>query len=220
MADKIRARKSRYGFTLNTQTGEAEAYDKALEALSISSNHGLKKDNKRFLQELLFEMVDSRWNGEDYILGYKPKTQETFDIGFNIFVGEKWPTKAWNKEKWDVLEKMLKEKGLSVTRQDQQSEEILNNLHSYIDWINSAKIIVTADTLGLHLAFALKKKVLGLFGPISANEIHFYGQGKAILPEPAPHCLPCFSRTCERGRNCMEDISPETIYKEINSLLN
>ena len=114
-----------------------------------------------------------------------------------------------------------------MTRQDKQpkEKEILTNLESYIDWINSSKIIISCDTLGLHLAIALKKKVLGLFGPTSCSEIHFYGRGKVILPEPAPDCMPCFESKCLKqekssiqGRKCMEDISVERVYEGFKSL--
>ena len=61
----------------------------------------------------------------------------------------------------------------------------------------------------------MKKKVSGLFGPTPHQETYFYGRGNVILPEPIPECLPCFEPTCNRGKNCMEDISVERVYKEI-----
>ena len=220
VSDKIRARKSRYGFTFNTQTGEAEAYDKAFEVLAVSSDPEAKKRNCRTTQELLFEMVGKKWEGEEYILGYKPKSKEIYDIGLNTKIGSKWPTKSWSIEKWDALEKRLIEEDFKVSRQDKQDSKILNNLRDYIDWINSCRTIISTDSLGLHLGLTLKKKVLGLFGPTPDKEVGFYGRGKAILPEPIPNeCIPCFKGVCERGRNCMEDISVEKVYEEIKNLV-
>jgi len=222
LSDKIRARKSRYGFTFNTQTGAAEALDKASNALTIGANPDLKKQNEKVLHEILFEMVGEQFKGEECILGYKPKTEEIYDVGLNITVGPKWPTKLWPRENWDILEKILRENGFKVSRQDSEEnrqKKVLENLEAYMDWINSNKIIVSCDTLGLHLGIALKKRVLGLFGPTPHKEVHFHDRGKAIIPEPYLYCMPCFMERCGRGINCMQSISPEIVFKEIKKLI-
>ncbi len=217
-ADKIKAWK-KFGFRFNTRTGKAEAYDNASELLTMTGDLTLKKQNSKSAQEILFNVVGEQWRGEEYILGYKPKTQEKWDVGFNILVGQKWPTKSWPIENWEKLERLLKEKGFIVTRQDNHSKEILTNLKSYIDWLNSCKVIVSNDSLGMHLSIALKKQVIGLFGPTSWREVYFYGRGKAIYPDILSNCIPCFNKNCERGRNCMGDISVEKVYDELNKIL-
>lgn len=218
VADSIYARK-RFGFTFNPEKKRAEYYDNAAEILSLSSDLTLKKQNKKTAQELLFEMLGKKWNGEEYILSYKPKSQEIYDIGLNVLVGKKWPTKAWPIENWDKLKEMLEKDGFKVTRQDEQGEDVLENLYGYMDWINSSKLIVTPDTLGMHLAIALRKKVLALFGPTPPQEAYFYGKGKNISPEPFDKCIPCFDNKCIRNKNCMDDISVERVYNEIKNML-
>lgn len=217
LSDKIHDRRGRYGFVFNSQTGKAEAYDKAFEVLAVSSDPREKKRNKRTSQELLFEMVGEKWGGEEYILGYKPKIKEKYDIGLNIYVGEKWPTKSWPIKNWDELEGKLKSSGLKVSRQDKQSKGILSVLYDYMDWINSCKTIISNDSLGMHLGIALKKNVLGLFGPTPHKEIYFYERGKAIFPKNIA-CMPCVNGVCKRGKNCMEEISVKKIYNEAISL--
>ncbi len=209
----------KYGFRFDTKTNQAEAYDRAFEILGVSSNPLAKKENSRILEDLLFEMVGEKWGGERYILGYKPKTIQTYDIGLNILVGEKWPTKSWPKENWSILEGILNKEGVKVTRQDDVYEEVKNDIKKYIDWINSCKIIVSNDSLGLHLGLALNKKVLGLFGPTPHKEIYFENRGKAIFPNNSIGCIPCFKGVCERGKNCMEDISVEKVYREIKNYM-
>lgn len=209
----------KYGFRFDPETGSAKAYNEADEVLAVSADPKIKKANNKLFDELLFEMVGQKWNGEKYMLGYSPKSKEICDVGLNVRVGRKWPTKAWPKEYWDNLEKRLQESGFEVTRQDTQTENVLTNLNKYMDWINSSRMIVSCDSLGVHLALALNKKTLGLFGPTPSKEVHFYGLGKAILPKPIPECLPCFRGICERGKNCMKDISPEKVYEEIKRYL-
>jgi len=217
LCDNIKSWKE-YGFRFDTKSGEAKAYDNAFEALAISYDSKSKKENKKTAQELLFEMLGKKWENEEYVLGYLPKTKEEYDVGLNTQIGQKWPTKAWPTENWDKLEELLKSKGIKVTRQDKQGPEIFENLNNYMDWINSCKIIITNDSLGLHLAVALKKKILGLFGSTPHTEVYFYGRGKAILPEPIPGCFPCFKGTCERGKECIEDISVEKVFLEAEKL--
>ena len=219
LADKVKARRNRYGFTFNSQSGEAEPYDKAIEVLAVSSDPKIKKENKKTTQELLFKMVGGKWKGEEYILGYIPKNKEEYDIGLNVFVGDKWLTKSWSFENWDKIENLLTQNGLKISRQDKQDKIITKDLKEYINWLNSCKTIISNDSLGLHLGIALKKKVLGLFGPTPHKEVYFYGRGKAILPEPIPNCMPCFKGVCERGDSCMNYISPKNVYESIEQLL-
>jgi heptosyltransferase-2 len=213
-SDKINAW-SKYGFRFDNKKKKVEAYDRASEAFAVSSIPEFKKENKKKVQELLFEMVGSKWDGEGYVLGYQPKTSETYDVLLNTLIGQKWSTKAWPKAYWDKLEELLEKDGLKVTRQDKQDKKILTNLYDYMDWINSSKLVVSNDSLGMHLAICFKKKVLALFGSTPSSEVCFYGLGKVIFPNPLPPCLPCFNSVCKRGKNCMEDISPEEVHKEI-----
>ncbi len=214
LSDKIKFRRSKYGFNFNTQTGEAEAFQDSLGILAFGANTELKKTNQKTIQELLFKMVGKVWEKEEYILGFQPTSIEKYDVGFNLNVGAKWPNKAWSKSKWDKLENLLERQNISVTRQDKQPKEVLTDLKEYINWINSSRIIITNDSLGLHLGIALKKKVLGLFGPTPDKEVYFYGRGEAILPEKRLSCRPCFNPSCSKYENsCIDLISPERIYE-------
>jgi heptosyltransferase-2 len=207
----------KYGFRIDYMDGSLNPYDRAGEAFMVGSNPILKKVNKRFAQDLLFELVGERWNGEEYSLGYIPKSPLEYDFALNVKVGKKWPNKAWAPENWDSLESKLSADGFRVTRQDRLGEEIFRDLKKYIDWINSAKIIITSDSFGMHVALALKKKVIGLFGPTPSSEIYFYGRGESILPETLPECLPCFKNACEHEPEkniggCMNTIVVDRVY--------
>lgn len=218
LADDIHAVR-RYGFRFDPESRKASTYDKAAEVLTVSSEPTIKKGNKKTVQELLFEMVGKKWQGEEYILGYKPKTKERYDVGLNTRVGQKWPTKQWPKENWDKLEQMLLDGKYKVTRQDKQDKKILDNLYSYIDWINSCKTVITNDSLGLHLSLALKKQTLGLFGATSNKEVYFYQRGEAILPPNRLDCLPCFSSKCIKKELCMNKIKPQVVHDRFIKLI-
>ena len=212
LADSIVAWR-RYGFRFDAQKGTAEAYERAYEALSISLSPQLKRKLNRNWLEVLYEMLDEKWKGEGYILGYKPKTKVKYDVGFNIKVGKKWTTKAWSEKNWEKLEELLKDK-YSISYQ-----QFLNDINGYIDWINSCRLLVTNDSLGLHIALALKKKIVALFGPTSGNETYLFKRGIKLFPPKKLKCLPCFRSSCKYKKKCIDYIKPETVAKKINQSL-
>ena len=218
LSDRIKSKK-RYGFKFNARLGNVDAYDNALDILAITANASLKKKNVKTFQELLFNMLGAKWDGEEYVLGYKPKTEEIYDVCLNTKIGLKYPNKSWPIENWDTLENLLKKEGLSVTRQDKYDTKILTNFYDYIDWINSSKVMVSIDSLGLHLAIALKKTALGLFGPTQHREVCFYGRGKAILPEKNYDCIPCDGIICNEEKSCMKDITSERLCSEVKNYI-
>ncbi len=204
----------RFGFRFDDTEGIAQAYDGAEKVLSLCFDLEKKKDSPRHWQDALASMIGKRWEREEYIIGYKPKGSVKFDIGFNWAVGDKWPNKAWPDKYWKKLGTLLKKK-YSVSRQ-----RGLNNLYEYMDWINSCNMIVTNDSLGMHLAIALKKKIVALFGPTSSKEVYLYGRGTKLLPRSPYKCIPCLVSECFQKKNCMEFINPEEVKDEITKLFS
>lgn len=212
LSDSINAWK-RFGFRFNPISGEVAAYLNAEKVLEMSANNGLKHKSKKSSNDFLFEIIGRKWQGEEYLLGYVPQSQVKYDIGFNTQVGKKWPTKAWPLEYWKKAEDAL---GKKYTISYQQG---LNSLYEYMDWIYSCRCIITNDSLGLHLAIAMKKKVIALFGPSFSNEVNMYSYGVRLLPEKDFSCLPCMQHSCTQPEHCMYFISPERVIEEVRRLL-
>ncbi len=215
LSDRINAWR-RYGFRFDSQTGEAEAYDGSHVVLETCRNIEEKRNRKAFWQEGLFQMVGAEWHGEEYVLGYKPKTEEKYDIGFNYFVGNKWPLKAWPMENWEILENGLKGK-YSISWQQGK-----DNIEEYFDWINSCKLLVTNDSFGMHVAIALKKRVIALFGPTHASENYLYGLGTHFFPKDfVCEKFPCqIDRCIHFEDNCMSLIKAEIVNNEVDKIMN
>ena len=181
----------KYGFRFDGNTGKYDVYEGSEYAFDLCTKHEIKKNNNKIWQEVLIEMVGGKWEEQPYILGYKPKTQEIHDVGFNYKVGPKFPDKAWADDNWKNLESKLQDENLSVSWQ-----EGLADLYEYIDWINTNKVLVTSDSLGLHIALALGKKVVAMFGPTSSKEVCFYSS--EVL-----------------DKNSMNDIKVEEVHERI-----
>lgn len=203
----------RFGFRFDEDSGEAQAYDGAEKVLSLCLDLEKKKGNLKYWQDALASMIGNKWTeSQEYILVYKPKTAVTFDVGFNWAVGNKWPNKSWPKANWKKLEKLLK-KNYSVSWQ-----KGLKDLYEYMDWINSCRLIITNDSLGMHLAIALKKNIIAIFGPTSSREVHLYERGVKLLPKTPYNCVPCLKPECIQKRLCLEFITPEIVCAEIEHL--
>ncbi len=210
LTDSIKAWQ-RYGFRFDERTGCAEAYDGTQKALAVCLDIEKKRRDTSFWQERLYEMVNAKWNGEEYIIGYKPKSEITYDIGFNHQVGNKWSSKSWPMDCWKKLEQIIGNK-YKISWQ-----EGLDNMEEYFDWIHSCRLIVTNDSFGMHLAIAMKKYVAALFGPTNSNETCLYNRGKSIIPKNIEcNDFPCCLVKCKMESPCIKHIHPEDVFTEIN----
>lgn len=209
LSDSLRTKKY-FGFKFNSLTsGIYNGCEASKRLIELTQDLDKKRRNKDCWQKIMAEALGREWHGQDYVLGYKPKSEIKYDLGFNWTVGNKWRNKAWPRAYWDRLENLIKNK-YSISWQ-----QGLNSIYEYIDWINSCRLIVTADTLGLHLGLALKKKVVALFGPTSSYEIYLYNRGSFLLPEAPYKCIPCLKPNCDKERQCMEFIAPEVVKERI-----
>jgi heptosyltransferase-2 len=186
------------------------AHPMARKALDVANG----KKHRHTIQELLYEMVGARWQGEDYVLAPRPAPIEIHDIGLNYQVGSKWPSKAWPMANWKALDKLCKMEGWDVSWQQGCS-----NLNDYINWISSCRLIVTCDSLGMHLGLALKKKVIALFGPTPSEQIYMYDRGVIIRAPGACRHAPCMRSQCELKSRCMMDIQPSEVLNTIRELI-
>jgi len=212
-ADSISAWR-RYGFRFDEINGVAEAYDGCEKVVSLCKDGDLKRTNKESWQESLLQIVGAKWEGQEYILGYQPRSREIFDVGLNWAVGSKWANKSWPAKRWEELKPLLAGKYSFSTQQG------MDDLYAYMDWINSCRLLVTNDSLGLHIALALKKKVVVMYGPTNPNETCFYGRAEVLYPEVDWACIPCLDTDCAKEPRCMDFISPSAVVAAIGRLLS
>ena len=92
-----------------------------------------------------------------------------------------------------------------------------NSLREFFAKLDLADIVVTGDTMALHAATALKKDVVCLFGPTSYNEIYDYGRVAKVYPDM--DCLVCYKPECDFNPTCMDNITIEMVYGEIEKII-
>ena len=199
-----------YGFKDWAATGNDCFYPPSAEALS-SALHG---QGYQTLQQTLFQTVGREWTGQQYVLGYQPKVIPIYDIGLNHHVGPKWPNKAWPNHLWQELYEGLSQRYAVCWQQS------LNSIRHYTDWLASCRLIITTDSLGLHLGLGLRKKIVALFGPTAAQQVYMYGLGIKLTPTCDRACIPCFNPTCNYDQSCMEHITVEMVLEAVEMLVH
>jgi heptosyltransferase-2 len=203
VADRIPAWR-RYGFRLDPKTHYAVAYDYSDEALSFSTDSMAKRNKSKSWSEVLYEMLGHKYEGQPYLLGYLPKSPIKYDVGLNHLIGKKFPLKRWPEAHWQQLHDAL---SLEHSVCWQQGD---NDIEDYIEWIASCRVLVSNDSLGLHIALALGKPVVALFGPTLASEVAGMNLVKLVPPFDRG-CIPCMETLCERGDPCIAHISVENV---------
>lgn len=76
-------------------------------------------------------------------------------------------------------------------------------------------IVITGDSLGMHMAISQQKQVIAWFGPTCAHEIDLYERGVKILSQSP--CAPCWKRTCEKEIMCYDQVLISEILNAIES---
>ena len=152
-------------------------------------------------------------------------------IGLNTGSGSKFETKQWPAEHYLRLISLLAEEMhawvflLGGPREKELNRFLAqksrgravdtgtdNSLLEFAGFISFLDLVVTSDTLGMHLAIALKKPVVALFGSTCPQEIELYGRGAKIFL--GMECSPCYRQTCPDPK-CMTAIRPERVLAEI-----
>jgi ADP-heptose:LPS heptosyltransferase len=146
-------------------------------------------------------------------------------IGLNTGAGGRWELKQWREDGYvELINELGRELGVQFLLLGGPSEEprnarlrqaappgvvfdpgCHNPVRHFAALLGHCDVVVTGDTLAMHIALALGRRSVVLFGPTSAPEIELYGMGEKVIPDMT--CLGCYKNTCDFVPNCMELIS-------------
>ena len=89
-----------------------------------------------------------------------------------------------------------------------------------IDLIAAARAVVSNDSGLMHVAAALGRPVVGLYGATSPEFTPPLGADAVILYEDLP-CRPCGERVCPLGHfKCLNDLAPDRVLAALRPLLD
>lgn len=226
IANLVKAKK-KYGYYFN-KDGKTSFYNEAAKYyLHRAWSDYINKNNTRTYQEMIFDIAELEWKGQDYVLKVgKCAPRKKKMLGINIGSSKRWQAKQWSKDKLIEFVKKIKKdyyiillggmdeqldkrklaKKLKVLENDSK-----NSLGEFVGRINECDVIVTGDTMAMHVALALKKKVIALFFCTPPSEIEGYGRLKKI-------CSPLLNDyfyTDEYSKELSESISVESVLEAI-----
>jgi len=89
-----------------------------------------------------------------------------------------------------------------------------------IEWVRRCDLMVTNDTGPMHVAAALGKPLVALFGPTAPERTGPYGQLENVLHLELP-CSPCLSSHCtfEKTEECLRALAPALVFDRVQKLL-
>lgn len=150
--------------------------------LSLISRFGkseadkLKLKNRRAYQDLIFSGLGFQFEGEKYLLPQPAKTDLAGDVAISPKAGQVWPMKNWAF--YDKLKIELEKKGLTVNVLPERK-----TLLEHLGDVKNHRVLVSGDSLPMHLALGAGVRCVTIFNCTSPWEIFDYGiQRKIVSP--------------------------------------
>lgn len=110
---------------------------------------------------------------------------------------------------------------LEVSRRMRNKPVLLTgktDLSQAVAILSLVDLLVTNDTGPAHVAPALGRPTLVIFGPTNPLTTRPFSQIAGIVRHP-PDCAPCMLRDCPIDHRCMTAISPEEVFARARALL-
>jgi len=159
-----------------------------------------------------------------------------FVIGLNTGCGTVFATKRWTVEGFaELIEDLSRETGVRLLLLGGPLERDFNrkiakavgrkvldtgcnnSLDEFLAIIECCDLVVSADSLAMHLAIGRRKQVVALFGPTCAQEVDLFGRGEKIVTNFP--CAPCYRSECDKSPTCMEALRAETVAAAVRRRL-
>lgn len=196
----------------------------------------LNKANTKSYMEEIFEIAGYEFNGEEYIIE-PPVSDIQFDVatnkkvvGLNTGCGGRWSSRLWPVEHWTALINLLLKANYEVVLLGGQQEDEKNKslamatgakyyghfpIPDFMVLMSKCDLVVTAVTMGMHLALGLGKKLILFNNIFNPHEFFLYNRGEILEPDFDCDCY--FSPTCPN--DCMQYLYPEKVFESVKRWL-
>lgn len=170
--------------------------------------------------EFVFHVTQADEAAADAYLG--PLQGRPFAV---LVPGANWPTKRWPAQHFAALARLLREHlGLAVVVVGSAGDAELSRevgpdvslcgrttLGELTAVLSRATVVVANDTGPMHIAAALGRPLVTLFGPTDPRRTGPYRRAASVLQVDVP-CVPCLSRGCCH-RTCLRELRPQWVLE-------
>jgi heptosyltransferase I len=168
--------------------------------------------------EFIFPTDD---NDRRFVEGLIPR-----DMRFAVLLPTtNWETKRWPVGSFAALVQPLRERfglqsvlagGSDAVALSGQLPDVINlagktNLRQLVALLERAELVIGPDTGPMHIASALGRPLVTMFGPTSPLETGPYLRSESVLQLDIP-CHGCYSRTCSH-QSCLRWLGIEPVLK-------
>ncbi len=89
------------------------------------------------------------------------------------------------------------------------------------EWLRLSELVITNDTGPMHIAAALRRPIVALFGPTDPAATGPYGQQDRALKVSGLPCAPCMKSRCSHDEPlaCLRAISPILVSEQARKRL-
>ena len=157
-------------------------------------------------------------------------------VGLNTGAGEIFATKKWSEDGYVQLANRLVEEFdakillLGGPAEAGRNARIAaaahyplidtgtdNPIRKFAGIVGNCDLMITGDTLAMHIAIGLKVPVVVILGSTCPQEIELYGRGAKVVSDF--DCSPCYLSTCPKEITCMEATSADAVFSAASELL-
>ncbi len=148
-----------------------------------------------------------------------------------LLPGTNWATKRWSAERFEQLISPMRERfglsaviagGKDVLEMNQPWSGALNlagktDLKQLVALIEGAKLVIANDSGPMHIASALNRPLVTLFGPTNPARTGPYDRPGTVLRLDIA-CSPCYSRKCLH-QSCMDWLTTGHVLSQIETAI-
>ncbi|HEY3856509.1 MAG TPA: lipopolysaccharide heptosyltransferase II [Verrucomicrobiae bacterium] len=157
-----------------------------------------------------------------------------------LIPGARWDNKRWPVGNFVDLAKRLQEipalrlvvlgskseRGLGEKISATVPDFCLNlagetSLDEMIEWIRQSRLVITNDTGPMHVAAAVGRPIISIFGPTEPSNTGPYGQLQNVMQTRRLPCVPCLKGSCAYWDKlaCLHAITPAAVFEKAREAL-
>lgn len=200
------------------------------------------RDNQKSYVQLIYEALGLKWSRQSY--RYIPPADidarrkrlgiTTGMIGIWCGASDRFANKFWRAASivpfvnffgpddrvllfGGPSERLILEQLRRETFRPKTIIQSVDQIDDLVAGVSACAMLVSGDTLAMHLAVAIRVPVVALFGPTASAEIDLYGCGVKLISPFS--CGPCYLNRCDLAPNCMDAISSGLVNRMVMDIM-